>query len=232
MAAEVFRRVDSATKVTILTKDGSEVAPGDVVMEIKGRAQSMLTAERVALNFLQRLSGIATLTREFVQAAANTKVKIIDTRKTTPGLRALEKAAVVAGGGANHRVGLYDMVLIKDNHLALASGLSGLTEKIQQLRKEKPGLKIELEADNLEQVRAFVEIDGIDIILLDNMPPAQLREAVALRQKDIKFEASGGINLKNVRRVAATGVDYISVGALTHSARSIDLSLEMSHGPG
>ena len=232
VAAEVFRRIDSATKVTILKKDGTEAAPGDAIMELKGRAQSLLTAERVALNFLQRLCGIATLTREFVQAAANPQTKIIDTRKTTPGLRAMEKAAVVAGGGANHRFGLSDMVLVKDNHVAMASGLSVLADRIRQLRQEKPGLKIELEADNLDQVRAFVELEGVDIILLDNMPPAQLREAVALRRKGIRFEASGGITLKNVRRVAATGVDYISVGALTHSARSIDLSLEMTHGLG
>ncbi len=232
VAAEVFRRVDSETKADILRQDGSEVAAGDVIMELKGRARSILSAERVALNFLQRLCGIATLTREFVQAAANPLVKIIDTRKTTPGLRAYEKAAVVAGGGDNHRFGLFDMVLVKDNHLATASGLSDLAERIRQIRKEKPRLRVELEADNLEQVRAFVELDGVDIILLDNMPPAQLREAVALRRKSIKFEASGGITLKNVRRVAATGVDYISVGALTHSARAIDLSLELSHGLG
>ncbi len=232
VAAEVFRRVDSATKVTILKKDGSEIGSGDAIMEVKGLAQSLLTAERVALNFLQRLCGIATVTREFVQAAADSKVQIIDTRKTTPGLRALEKAAVVAGGGANHRVGLFDMALVKDNHLAMASGLSGLADRIRQLRKDRPGLKIELEADNLDQVRAFVELDGVDIILLDNMAPAQLREAIALRKKGIKFEASGGITLRNVRRVAATGIDYISVGALTHSTRSIDLSLEMTHGLG
>jgi nicotinate-nucleotide pyrophosphorylase (carboxylating) len=230
VATDVFRRLDKDSHVSVVRKDGEELAPGDVVMEIKGKARSILTGERVALNFLQRLSGIATLTHEFVQAAANSRVKIIDTRKTTPGLRQFEKAAVLAGGGKNHRFGLYDMVLVKDNHLAMTSGLSNLAQRIREIRKANPKMKIELEADNLEQVRAFVELPEVDIILLDNMTPAQLREAVALRRDHIKFEASGGINLRNVRRVAATGVDYISVGALTHSAHAIDFSLEMTHG--
>jgi len=230
VATKVFRRVDKDLQIAVLRKDGEELAPGDIVMEIKGKARSLLTAERVALNFLQRLSGIATLTHQFVQAAANSRVKIIDTRKTTPGLRQFEKAAVLAGGGKNHRFGLYDMVLVKDNHLAMTPGVSGLAQKIREIRKAHPKMKIELEADNLEQVRAFMEVPGVDIILLDNMTPALLREAVAMRNNHIKFEASGGINLKNVRRVAATGVDYISVGALTHSAQAIDFSLEMTHG--
>jgi len=230
VAAEVFRRVDKDSQISVLHKDGEELAPGNIVMEIKAKARSLLTAERVALNFLQRLSGIATLTHQFVQAAANPGVQIIDTRKTTPGLRKFEKAAVLAGGGKNHRFGLYDMVLVKDNHLAMTDGFSGLAERIDGIRRAHPKMKIELEADNLEQVRAFVELPGVDLILLDNMTPAQLREAVALRKNHIKFEASGGINLKTVRRVAATGVDYISVGALTHSAHAIDFSLEMTHG--
>jgi nicotinate-nucleotide pyrophosphorylase (carboxylating) len=229
-AAEVFRRVDPTAEVEILRPDGQEVAAGDTIMEVRARARAILTAERVALNFLQRLCGIATLTRQFVDAAGNSPVQIIDTRKTTPGLRQLEKAAVVAGGGANHRFGLYDMILVKDNHLATSSGLSGFAERIRQIRKERPNVRVELEADHLEQVRGFVDLEGVDVILLDNMTPAQMREAVALRKGNIKFEASGGISLKNVRRVAATGVDYISVGALTHSARAIDLSLEMTHG--
>jgi nicotinate-nucleotide pyrophosphorylase (carboxylating) len=181
---------------------------------------------------LQRLCGIATLTRQFVDAVGNHSAKILDTRKTTPGLRALEKAAVVAGGGVNHRFGLYDMVLVKDNHLAALGGLSSFPDRIRRLRQERPNIRIEVEADDLEQVRAFVEMDGIDVILLDNMTPAQIREAVALKRNDIKFEASGGITLKNVRRVAATGVDYVSIGALTNAARAIDLALEMTHVPG
>ncbi|MGE5208408.1 MAG: carboxylating nicotinate-nucleotide diphosphorylase [Alphaproteobacteria bacterium] len=228
-AAEVFRRVDSATDVQPVHKDGDAVVAGDVVIEVRGLARSILKAERVALNFLQRLCGVATLTRQFVDAAGNHPAKILDTRKTTPGMRALQKAAVMAGGGINHRSGLYDMVLVKDNHLAAFGGLSGFADQIRRLRKERPNVRIEVEADNLEQVRAFVEIDGIDVILLDNMAPAQIREALALRRNSIKFEASGGVTLKTVRRIAATGVDYISVGALTNAAPAIDLGLEITH---
>jgi nicotinate-nucleotide pyrophosphorylase (carboxylating) len=231
-AAEVFRRVDPSIETRIVRPDGTEVAAGDVIIEVRGLARSILKAERVALNFLQRLCGIATLTRQFVDAVGKHSVKILDTRKTTPGLRLLEKAAVVAGGGDNHRFGLYDMVLVKDNHLATFDGLSGLADRIRQLRQERPDIRIEVEADDLEQVRAFVELDGIDVILLDNMTPAQMREAIALRRDSIKFEASGGITLKNVNRIAATGVDYISIGSLTHAARAIDVGLEMTHVPG
>ena len=200
-------------------------------VEVRGLARSILKAERVALNFLQRLCGIATLTRQFVEAVGNHSTKILDTRKTTPGLRALEKAAVVAGGGANHRFGLYDMVLIKDNHLAALGELSTFADRIRRLRQERPNIRIEVEADDLEQVRAFVAVNGIDVILLDNMTPAQIREALALRRNNTKFEASGGITLKNVKRVAATGVDYISIGALTNAAHAIDIALEMTHVP-
>ena len=230
-AAEVFRRVDPSMDIQIIRRDGDEIVAGDPIIEVRGLARSILKAERVALNFLQRLCGIATLTRQFVEAVGNHSTKILDTRKTTPGLRALEKAAVVAGGGANHRFGLYDMVLIKDNHLAALGELSTFADRIRRLRQERPNIRIEVEADDLEQVRAFVEVDGIDAILLDNMTPAQIREALALKRNNMKFEASGGITLKNVRRVAATGVDYISIGALTNSAREIDLALEMTHVP-
>jgi nicotinate-nucleotide pyrophosphorylase (carboxylating) len=228
-AAEVFRKIDPVTEVQIAHPDGDAVVAGDVIIEVRGLARSILKAERVALNFLQRLSGVATLTRQFVDAVGNHSAKILDTRKTTPGLRALQKAAVVAGGGVNHRSGLYDMVLVKDNHLAALGGLSGFADQIRRLREERPNIRIEVEADDLEQARAFVEIDGIDVILLDNMVPAQIREALALRRNNIKFEASGGITLKNVRRIAATGVDYISIGALTNSAPAVDLGLEMTH---
>ena len=228
-AAEVFRKIDAATDVQIVRPDGEAVVAGDVVLEVRGLARSILKAERVALNFLQRLCGIATLTRQFVDAVGNHPAKILDTRKTTPGLRALEKAAVVAGGGVNHRSGLFDMVLVKDNHLAALGGLSGFADQIRRLRKERPNVRIEVEADDLEQARAFVEIEDIDVILLDNMVPAQIREALALRRNNIKFEASGGITLKNVRRIAATGIDYISIGALTNAARAVDLGLEVTH---
>ena len=230
-AVEVFRRVDPSVDAQIIQADGTEVTMGDAIIEVRGLARSILKAERVALNFLQRLCGIATLTRQFVDAVGNYPVKILDTRKTTPGLRALEKAAVVAGGGANHRFGLYDMVLVKDNHLTIFEGLSSFADRIRQLREERPNIRIEVEADDLEQVRGFIEVEGIDVILLDNMTPAQIREAVALRKDKIEFEASGAITLKNVRRIAATGVDYISVGSLTHSPRAIDISLEMTHVP-
>jgi len=231
-AAEVFRQVDPATDFQLSRHDGEDVDAGDIIIEVHGLARSILKAERVALNFLQRLCGIATFTREFVNAIGNDSAKILDTRKTTPGLRALEKAAVVAGGGVNHRLGLYDMVLVKDNHLAALGGLSSFADQLRRLREERPNIRIEVEADDLEQVRAFVEVEGIDVILLDNMTPAQIREALALRRNDIKFEASGGITLKNVKRVAATGVDYISIGALTNAARAIDIGLEMTHVPG
>ena len=225
--AEVFHRVDPATRTRVIRPDSSEVEAGDTIIEIDGLARSIVKAERVALNFLQRLSGIATLTRRFVNAADNPRVQILDTRKTTPGLRALEKAAVVAGGGVNHRFGLYDMVMVKDNHLIADSGLSTFAETVRRLRQERPGVRIEVEAEHLEQVRAFLEINEVDVILLDNMKRTEMREAVALRKNKVKFEASGGITLKNIRQIAATGVDYISVGALTHSAPAINLSLEI-----
>jgi nicotinate-nucleotide pyrophosphorylase (carboxylating) len=228
-AVEVFHRIDGATRVQVICNDGSEVGTGDTIIEIRGLAWSILKAERVALNFLQRLCGIATLTRQFVEAVGEHPAKILDTRKTTPGLRALEKAAVVAGGGQNHRFGLYDMVLVKDNHLVADVGMKALAETIRRIRQKRPDVRIEVEADNLEQVRALVEMGDIDLVLLDNMKPAQIREAIALGKNRVKFEASGGVTLKNVRRIAATGVDYISVGALTHSARAIDLSLELTH---
>jgi nicotinate-nucleotide pyrophosphorylase (carboxylating) len=231
-AAEVFRRVDPSIDIQVVRWDGDEVVAGDLIIEVRGLARSILKAERVALNFLQRLCGIATLTRQFVDAVGNHPAKILDTRKTTPGMRALEKAAVVAGGGVNHRFGLYDMVLVKDNHLATFGGLSSFADRIRQLRQEQPNIRIEVEADDLEQARAFVEVEGIDVILLDNMPPAQMREAIALRKDNIRFEASGGITLKNVKRVAATGVDYISIGGLTNAARAIDIGLEMTQVPG
>ena len=228
-AAEVFRRVDPALEVSLARDDGAEVNPDESVIEIRGRTQSILKAERVALNFLQRLSGIATLTRKFVDAAASEHVKILDTRKTTPGLRAFEKAAVVAGGGANHRFGLFDMVMLKDNHLAANDGFDAFAAAVRKFRETRPNLQIEIEADTLEQVRAFLEIDGVDVILLDNMKPAEIREAVAAGKNKVKFEASGGVTLKNIRQIAATGVDYISIGALTHSPRAIDFSLELTN---
>jgi nicotinate-nucleotide pyrophosphorylase (carboxylating) len=229
VVAEVFRRVDPGLRTEVMQKDGATVAGGMAVLEVRGRARSILTGERVALNFLQHLSGIATLTRQFVEAAGAHRAKILDTRKTTPGLRKFEKAAVVAGGGTNHRFGLFDMVMIKDNHLLARNGLTRLGAAIERVRKERPGVRIEVEADNLDQVRSLLEIPGVEVILLDNMRGTQMREAVAIGKGKVKFEASGGINLRNVRQVAATGVDFVSIGALTHSAPAIDFSLELTH---
>lgn len=230
VAEEVFRRVDPALRVSRSARDGDELEPGAIVMELAGQAASILTAERTALNFLQRLSGVATLTRHYVRAIEGTGARILDTRKTTPGWRLLEKAAVKAGGGTNHRIGLYDMVMVKDNHLAAGTGLVELQAAIHRVKSDHPGMRVELEADTLEQVDDFVGLDGVDVILLDNMPPAMLREAVKRRRPGQVFEASGGVNLQTVRSIAETGVDLISVGALTHSARAVDLSLELDSG--
>ena len=155
--------------------------------------------------------------------------KILDTRKTTPGLRKFEKAAVKAGGGTNHRFGLFDMVLVKDNHFLARNGIARLSAAIERVRRERPGVEIEVEADNLDQVRALLEVPGVEVILLDNMRGTQMREAVAIGKGKVKFEASGGINLRNIRQMAATGVDFVSIGALTYSARAIDFSLELTH---
>ncbi len=225
VAAEVFQRVDAEVAVEILQGDGTAVDKGEAVLAVAGAIRSLLTAERVALNFLRRLSGVATLTRRFVEVAGG-RASILDTRKTTPGLRALEKAAVKAGGGVNHRFGLHDMVMVKDNHLA-AAGLEGLQARIDRVRGSRPGMRIELEADTLEQVRAFLTLKGVDVILLDNMPPAMMREAVGLGAGRVNFEASGNVTLETVRGIAETGVDFISSGALTHSARAVDFSLEI-----
>jgi nicotinate-nucleotide pyrophosphorylase (carboxylating) len=226
-AVEVFHRDDPQHTVTVSAKSGSLLQAGDTVLEIGGAARSILTAERVALNFLQRLSGVATLTRRFVDAVAPHRARILDTRKTTPGLRALEKAAVVAGGGVNHRFGLFDMVMVKDNHLAARSDLAALQQAITSFRAEQPGIRVELEADAIAQVRDFLTLDGVDVMLLDNMSTAELAEAVALCAGRVQLEASGGVTMETVNAIAATGVDFISVGALTHSAHAIDFSLEL-----
>jgi nicotinate-nucleotide pyrophosphorylase (carboxylating) len=223
-AAEVFRRIDPATRVRIVSADGSEVNPGDVVIEIDGLACSILIAERIALNFLQRLSGIATLTRKFVDAAANDRVKILDTRKTTPGLRALEKAAVVAGGGANHRFGLDDGILIKDNHIVACGGVRAAIERARSGGHRL--LRIEVECETMEDVAEALGT-GVDVILLDNMAVREIAEAVRRIAGRSLVEASGGVTLATVREIAETGIDLISVGALTHSAPAADLSMDL-----
>ena len=230
VAEEVCREVDDEIRFVELVADGDGVQPGDVVCELIGKTRSILTVERTALNFLQRLSGVATISRTYVEAIAGTGVVLLDTRKTTPGWRALEKAAVAHGSATNHRIGLYDAVMVKDNHLAANLTPLNLAERVAELRHEKPDLKIEVEADRLDQVEAFLSIDGIEAILLDNMSDEELIRAVAMRDEanvPTKLEASGGVNLETIRGIAETGVDFISVGALTHSVRSIDLGLDL-----
>lgn len=229
IARTVFNILDPAVQVVLLMKDGDEVLPGDSVMKISGPARSILTGERTALNFLQRLSGIATQTNRYVQAVAGTGVKILDTRKTTPGWRSLEKMAVRAGGGTNHRAGLYDMVMVKDNHLADYTDLAMLQRGIDSLHAVHKEMKVELEADSIVQVKEFLSLNGVSVILLDNMTLDEMRDCVALVKSDgrgIHLEASGGITLDTLKAIAETGVDFISSGALTHSVKSLDLSLD------
>jgi len=228
VAREVFRQVDPSVEVEVRKNDGDAISPGDIILTADGPTRALLSAERTALNFLQRLSGIATLTRRFVDAVAGTKAIILDTRKTTPGLREFERLAVRAGGGVNHRFGLFDRVLAKDNHLAITADAGGLQRAMDEAKKRAPDILVEIEADTLDQVRLLCGLHGIDIILLDNMSNDQLREAVQIRgTRKIVLEASGGVNLDTVAAIASTGIDQISVGALTHSARAIDLSMEI-----
>jgi nicotinate-nucleotide pyrophosphorylase (carboxylating) len=233
-AMEVFRRIDPELEVSARCVEGDSLETGAPLIELAGSTRSILAGERTALNFLGRLCGIATLARRYADEVAGTKVRLLDTRKTTPGWRFLEKQAVKAGGCVNHRMGLHDAVLVKDNHLAALSGLLLLQPVIARLRSEHPGLPIEIEADTLEQVERLLGMPGIDVILLDNMPASMMRKAVAERDAKapaILLEASGGVTLDTLRSIAATGVDRISVGALTHSARNADLSLELSPLP-
>lgn len=228
LALEVFHKVDPDLNVEILIPDGSRVSDGALLLRIEGKARSILTAERVALNFLQRLSGVATLTARYVDAIKGSTAHILDTRKTTPGYRFLEKQAVVHGGGLNHRMGLYDRAMIKDNHLVAEGGMEAIQAAILCLKADKPEVEVELEADHLDQVCSFLKMDGVDHILLDNMTLDDLREAVAMRGVRVTpaLEASGGVTLKTVRAIAETGVDFISVGALTHSAPALDIGLD------
>ena len=227
IAQKVFYRLDPNIEVIVKLPSGSIANPGDVIMSLSGKSCSILSAERIALNFLQRLSGIATITKKYVEAVKGTNAKILDTRKTTPGWRALEKMAVKSGGGLNHRMGLFDMAMLKDNHLTNESDPRSLQQKINAFKKQYPEIRLELEADTLEQVNEFIKMEGVDVILLDNMALTEISEAVSLKRGEIKFEASGGINLDTVVQYAEAGVDFISVGALTHSAVSVDLSLEL-----
>jgi nicotinate-nucleotide pyrophosphorylase (carboxylating) len=224
----VFLKVDPSLKVELLIKDGARVKPGDIVATIFGNVISILKAERVALNFLQRLSGIASLTAKFIAKTKGLKVKITDTRKTTPGLRLLEKYAVRIGGGENHRFHLGDGILIKDNHLAALRALGmNIKDIVAKAKQNAPqGVKVEVEASTIQEALDAAEA-GADIIMLDNMSPDEMRRVVSLIPSGVKIEASGGINLDNVRAAAMAGVDFISIGALTHSAKALDISLEL-----
>jgi nicotinate-nucleotide pyrophosphorylase (carboxylating) len=227
VAARVFAEVDDTLSLHIETRDGIPFEPGDTLLLVAGRIRSILTGERTVLNFLQRLCGIATQTRRYVDAVKPHKVNVLDTRKTTPGWRWLEKHAVKSGGGTNHRMGLHDMVLVKDNHLLADDRQEDLQAAITAVKAEHPGMRIELEADRLDQVSRFLSLRGVDVILLDNMPPSVLQEAVAMAHGRVQLEASGGVTLETIAEIASTGVDAISVGALTHSVKALDLSLEL-----
>jgi nicotinate-nucleotide pyrophosphorylase (carboxylating) len=225
----IFYFIDHRVQLRLLARDGDEVKQGTVVAEAVGPVRALLLAERTALNFLQRLSGNATLTRKYTEAIRDFPCKLLDTRKTTPGLRTLEKYAVRMGGGMNHRIGLYDAALVKDNHIE-ATGSIG--EAVKAVRRHAPFMaKVEVEASSLKQVQEAVDA-GADVVMLDNMTLAQMAEAVKLVNKRAKVEASGGITLENIREVAATGVDYISSGALTHSAPVVDFNMKITMNAG
>ena len=231
VAEAVFREVDGELKWRAMAQDGEKILVGRKVAEVTGSARSVLTGERCALNFIQQLSGIATLTAEYVRQTEGTLAKILDTRKTTPGLRALERQAVRLGGGTNHRTGLYDGILVKENHLALVS-LSDLPEILRKAAQDHPDLSIVVEADNCELAKKLLQLP-IQRVLLDNMTLEQVGEIVATRKKlasQVEIEASGGVTLEKARDLARAGVDWISVGKLTHSARSIDFSLDLIPG--
>lgn len=230
VAVQVFSEVDPDLEIEILIPDGSRVAKGALLIQVEGKAQSILTAERTALNFLQRLSGVATLTAAYVDQIKDLPTRILDTRKTTPGYRLLEKQAVLHGGGTNHRIGLFDRAMIKDNHLVSEGNLDALQLAIRKLKAERSDCEVEIEVDDLSQVRDFLTLEGVDYLLLDNMSLADLRTAVELRGDHNKprLEASGGVNLETLRDIAETGVDFISVGAITHSAPALDVALDFT----
>ena len=235
IARKVFKAVNKDIRFEAVSADGSQEKPGKIIAKIQGQAGSILSGERTALNFLSHLSGVATVTRSFVDEVKPYKAKIMDTRKTTPGLRELEKYAVALGGGHNHRMGLWDAVLVKDNHIAvLKAGARGINIKdIARLVKEKKpkGMKTDIEVRNLKEFQEVLEIPP-DIIMLDNMDISQIKKAVAMRdaqpsRKNVKIEVSGGVRLSNIKAIARAGVDMISIGALTHSAKAVDMSLEV-----
>lgn len=225
----IFNRIDPSIKINSIKNDGDSISKGDIVMTIEGNCQKMLQAERLVLNFMQRMSGIATKTHQFVTKIADLPTKILDTRKTTPLLRYFEKKAVRLGGGTNHRFGLYDMIMIKDNHIDFAGGIKKAIEKTHNyLQKTGKNLKIEIEVRNFDELNEVLEYGGVDIIMLDNFSVPMCQEAVKIINKRFLTEASGGINIDNVRDYALTGVNFISIGALTHQIKSLDLSMIVS----
>ena len=227
IAKEVFRTFDADLQVEVFINDGAHVKQGDVAFIVSGRVQSILQAERLVLNIMQRMSGIATLTNQYVKLLEGTNAKVLDTRKTTPGMRMLEKEAVKIGGGVNHRIGLFDMILLKDNHVDFAGGIENAINGAHRYLKEKnKKLKIEIEVRNFDELREVLRIGGVDRIMLDNFTPSTTREAVEIVNGRVELESSGGITMDTIREYAETGVDYISVGALTHSVKSLDMSLK------
>lgn len=227
IAKEVFRRFDPEMKVEVLMQDGTRVKPGDVAMIVTGRVQSLLQTERLMLNILQRMSGIATMTHKYVERLKGTKTRVLDTRKTTPGMRMLEKAAVKIGGGVNHRIGLFDMILLKDNHVDFAGGIANAINRCHAYLKEKgKDLKIEIEVRNLDELQQVLDMGGVDRIMLDNFSVADTRKAVEMIGGRFETESSGGITFDTLRDYAKCGVDFISVGALTHSVKGLDMSFK------
>lgn len=227
LAELIFKTVDPRLSTEVLMKDGDAIRPGDIVMYVEGPDRSILTAERLVLNCMQRMSGIATVTHAIVEKLAGTRCKVLDTRKTTPGIRLLEKWAVKIGGGVNHRFGLFDMILIKDNHVDYAGGIkNALTAAQDYVKKQGLNIPIEIEVRNLEELKEVLETGGVVRIMLDNFNYDQIREALKLIDGRFPIEASGGITPENVREYAETGVDYVSMGYLTHSVKSLDLSLK------
>ena len=226
MARKVFNKFDPELKMTVFINDGAEVKPGDIAFEVEGRIRSLLQTERVMLNIMQRMSGIATVTAKYQKLLDGLKTKVLDTRKTTPGLRMLEKEAVRIGGGCNHRIGLFDMILIKDNHVDFAGGIKEAVESAKKYCKESGrDLKIELEVRNEEEIKLALEV-GVDRIMLDNFTPERTREAVKLINGAVEIESSGGITIDTLRAYGECGVDFISVGALTHSVKGLDMSFK------
>ncbi len=227
VAARIFELVEPGSSFTAFKNDGDFMRVGEVGFEIKAEVATILSCERLVLNSMQRMSGIATLTRVYTDKLKNFSTRLLDTRKTTPNFRLLEKEAVLIGGGNNHRFGLYDMIMLKDNHIDYCGGIEQAIRKAKKyVAEKKPGLKIEVETRNLEDVKKVVALDMVDRIMLDNFSPAQICEAIKIIEGKIETEASGGINLANLEEYAATGVDFISSGAIIHQARSLDLSLK------